>query len=172
MTQAFHWLEMTALEGDTSAMKELVYIYQGNIEKKLENREKMIYWLEKAADAGQVYSEFYLGNLYFYSKDEKEKPQSFYWFERSAKHGYGLGMNNLGECYYIGLGTPKDYEKARYYYQQAIDHDCAFAKISLGTLYLKGHGVEKDKEKARQLYEAACRENIPEACTELNKLKK
>jgi len=55
----------------------------------------------------------------------------------------------LGEMYYLGHGTEKNYEKAFEKFS-FIERFNSEAKYYLGQMYLYGYGVEKDEEKAKK----------------------
>lgn len=169
--RSIYWFEQAAAAKDTASMQLLCLAYSGKGIIKLADDEKMRYWLEQLAAAGNVNSFAELGDFYFNHKAYPDAARKcVYWYEKAAVLGHGVALNNLGECYYQGYGVPKNYEKARHYYEQAVENNCMWGKVSLSTLYLKGHGVPKDKNKARQLCQEACEANEPGACIELEKI--
>lgn len=60
----------------------------------------------------------------------------------------------LGEMYYFGKGTEKDYKKA---YECFVEAEYAEenAKFYLAEMYMNGYGIEKNEEKAKELLKQA-----------------
>lgn len=42
-----------------------------------------------------------------------------------------MGMSNLGLCYYVARGTPRDYEAAKYWWKKAAELGIQTAKDDL-----------------------------------------
>lgn len=52
---------------------------------------------------------------------ERNPEQVFVWAKRSAEMGHPTGEKNLGDCYWKGIGTCKDRDKALFWYNRASD---------------------------------------------------
>lgn len=74
---------------------------------------KAVYWYEKAAKEGNMYSQNSLGICYQKGQGVfRDYSQSAAWFEKSYENGNPEGAYNLAECYYNGNGKPKNTYKA------------------------------------------------------------
>ena len=74
----------------------------------------------------------------------------------------------LGEMYYLGNGTEKDYNRAfeKFSFIEKFNSE---AKYYLGLMYLNGHGVEKNEEKAEKYIKDAAEMRNRKAIIFLNK---
>jgi TPR repeat protein len=112
--------------------------------------------LQKAADAGDTYGIYALGDLYENGRGvAKDYGKARQWYQKGADAGDTLAMVRLGILYEYGKGVAKDYGKARQWYQKAADAGDMFGMEHLGHLYKNGKGVAKDYGKARQWYQKA-----------------
>lgn len=61
--------------------------------------------------------------------------KAFYWFEKAAENGSVEAMYNLGQCYELGNGIPRNKKKAIHWYTLAADNgdEDALEKLSLLT---------------------------------------
>lgn len=73
-----------------------------------------------------------------------------------ADQGNRDAQFNLGKAYHIGLGVPKDYEKALLWYRKAADQGEANAQTNLGMMYANGQGVSRDYPQAALLAPQGC----------------
>ena len=60
-----------------------------------------------------------LGSLFY--NDIKEYSQAAEWFKKASKKGCTRSINNLGTCYELGQGVPKDRDMAFQLYQEAAN---------------------------------------------------
>lgn len=74
--------------------------------------------------------------------------KAFEYFQKSAAEGNPNGINEVGECYFYGIGVKEDNNKAFEMFKKSADKDCAFAYKNLGHCYSKGFGVKENKGKA------------------------
>lgn len=76
----------------------------------------------------------------------------------------------LGEMYYLGNGTEKNYDKAfeKFSFIEMFNSE---AKYYLGQMYLNGHGVEKNEEKAEKYFKDAAEMRNRKAIIFLNEKK-
>lgn len=78
------------------------------------NEQMAIKWYTRAAENGDVYSQYLLGGLYLKGKGVKQDDEkSFYWYLKSAENGYDKAQSMVAINYF--LGTPpikKDYVAA------------------------------------------------------------
>lgn len=123
---------------------------------------------KKSALQGNAHSQYIMGIFYedgieglenyfqveieaderFYNKEDSKKALLFY--EKSAKQGYKPAQYTLGNMYFNGVGTEKDYDKAFYWFKNSKTE---FACFYMGYMYEKGLSVEQDYSKAIKWYE-------------------
>lgn len=108
--------------------------------------------LEQQAKAGDSGAQNGLGLFYLETKNLKK---AVYWFRKSADQGRAGGEFNLGLCYEMGYGVPKDEKKAIYWYAKAVsnyrqsaEQGDALNQWNLGHSYFIGQGVPKDELQA------------------------
>ncbi len=65
-----------------------------------------------------------------------------------AEQGDVVAKNYIGILYYLGLGTPRDYRKARHWFEQAANQGYADAQYNLGSMYENGEFFDIDYMKA------------------------
>ena len=89
--------------------------------------------------------------------DEREmwKRALVYW-TRSAAQGYSAARVRLGDYYYYGWGTDRDFETAALHYRIASDQqNNAQAMFNLGYMHELGHGMRQDIHLAKRFYDMA-----------------
>ena len=74
----------------------------------------------------------------------EEKHIGFEYIIKAAEMGFSWANEKIGNCYYDGVGTVQDYEKAIEWYKNAAEQDEPFAQNRLGLCYYYGIGVEQD----------------------------
>ena len=65
-------------------------------------------------------------------------------YKQAAEQGQVHAQTALGNCYYNGDGTARDYYKAFIWYKKAAEQGQAYAQTSIGNCYYNGEGVEQD----------------------------
>ncbi len=66
------------------------------------------------------------------------------WFTIAANAGYLDGINMVGRCHELGLGTERNGALAVESFRKAADQGHAWAQFNLATLMLKGDGIAQD----------------------------
>lgn len=87
--------------------------------------------------------------------------------DEAARSGSVDAQRSLGDAYYLGQGTRKDYTQAREWYAKAARQGDSEAQHNLGDIYHLGQGVSKDSSQAAYWYEKACDSGIQMACESL-----
>ncbi len=109
--------------------------------------------LEKSANNGSAYAQFWFGDYYAAQKNYVKSSQ---WFRKAADQGYAPAEKSLGALYLGGHGLLKNNVKAAYWFKKSADQGYAPAESALGYLYYYGHGVPKnDVENMKWLRKAA-----------------
>lgn len=87
------------------------------VQVELDQNIDEIYEKATHGDVGSMYA---LALLYKDGKGVTASHQdAFLWFEKAAKKGHPLAMEELGDCYYNGAGTSRDYALAEKWYKKA-----------------------------------------------------
>ena len=67
-----------------------------------------------------------MGFAYYKGEEtEQDFETAVIWFTKSAKEGFAEGLNNLGDCYWYGIGVEQDDAKARECYKEAAEQNNA-----------------------------------------------
>lgn len=150
--------------GSNSAMKELmedcpesVEIYNRKV-KKTNNSHKITNFANSSTISD---SHCYDCNEEIENEPDKDKRVRLW--EIAANKGDAIAQNNLGTCYYYGLGVEQDYKKAVEWYRKAAEQGIEAALSNLGECYYNGNGVEQDYEKAVEWYTKAAEQEETEA---------
>ena len=69
--------------------------------------------------------------------------------------GNAAAHNDLGQCYFLGDGVPKDWGKAIDLWSKGAELGDAGSQFNLGVCYMNGEHVTKDTTKARHCFEQA-----------------
>lgn len=110
----------------------------------------------RAAEAGHVPAQSYLGFCYYQGVGVKRDPfKAIKWIEKAAFQGDIKACNNLGWLLANGDEVVRDYRKAAYWFKKASDVGMPMAQAQLADLYRQGLGVETDTIVARSLYRKA-----------------
>ena len=153
-TEAIKCYKLAAETDDAESMRRLGYIYYANEEYK----EAFQYF--EMANEDYHFSDFMLAEQYFHV--DKNYAEALKWYTKAAEVGVEEATFRIGEIYYYGLGTERDYKAAfdcLKYYEDDFDEDFADAPARvhymLGTMYRDGLGVEKNPAEAKKLLAAA-----------------
>lgn len=105
--------------------------------------------LEERAEAGDVESQFKLGNAYDFGHGTNRNGQlAMHWYTKAAEQGYAEAQNSLGS----GYQAERRYGEALYWYQKAADQKHPLATNNLAYLYDLGLGVDQNRKKGYELY--------------------
>lgn len=154
ITEAIKWIRKAAEQGHDEALMELAGFYE---EGKFfnQNEEKVFKLYYEAAEQGNVYSQYHIGDkLMLLAQDPRSglseterneyRKESFNWFLKAAENGYNEAQKCLAECYEFGCGVKMDKIMAVKWYEKAAKGGNASAQSILATHYFKGEGVEAD----------------------------
>ena len=76
-------------------------------------------------------------------------------YKMAAEKSYAPAQNNLGFCYFNGIGMPKNLTAAVQWYKKAAEQDYAAAQYNLGYCYEKGYGVAMKLHELLKWYRLA-----------------
>ncbi len=98
-------------------------------------------------------NELYDKGYKFYLSEDYQKAVPY--FLKAAEQGHADAQNNLGLCYYNGLGVTQNYTKVVTWYSKAAEQGHADAQFNLGVMYEYGQSVVKNYTKALIWYRKA-----------------
>ena len=131
---------LSAEKGYAPAMNYLGFRYF-NGDYMAQNVDSALYWLAKAAGAGDYKAASNLG--YLLSHDDavtRDYPQAVYWLTKAADANLPVAQSLLADLLRQGLGTSKDTARAERLYTAAIEHGLQDAELKL--LSMKGREWE------------------------------
>lgn len=76
-----------------------------------------------------------------HAEGERDIEEAIRLYKLAAEKGYAAAQNNLGFCYFHGIGLPKNLTATVRWYKAAAEQDYAPAQYNLGYCYEKGYGV-------------------------------
>jgi Sel1 repeat len=82
-------------------------------------------------------------------------PEQFKKTKELAEKGGSLAQFNLGLCYDLGDGVPKDLVQAAKWYRKSAEQGNLNAQCALGNSYFRGEGVLKDSVEAVKWFRKA-----------------
>ena len=95
-----------------------------------------------------------------FEEEELWKRALVYW-TRAAAQGYSAARVRLGDYYYYGLGTDRDYETAAFHYRIASEtQNNAQAMFNLGYMHELGYGMRQDIHLAKRFYDMAAETSV------------
>lgn len=141
LKRAFYWYKRSAELGNKVAERNLAVCYlDGRGTEK--NYEKAINIMEKICSEDNNSSDLLNNNK------ESESIEKVIGILENATQGTEKDLHNeLGKCYFKGLGIGQDYERAYYWFNKSESLE---SQYYLGLMYEEGKGVEKNLEKAKE----------------------
>lgn len=109
-------------------------------------------------------------NLAVYYLHESRGNLAFEWFEKAAEKGHGRAQHNLGVLYQQGVGTQRDFKKARYWLERAGKQGIPEAQLEMGILHFWGRGLDKNPNEAAKWFRMAARQGQSVALSSLGNL--
>jgi TPR repeat protein len=157
-------LQAQAENGDTIAQCNLADYYLGL--NTPEDTRMAVPHIEQAAEAGEPWALFMLGQLYeegIFLKKSLKKAMAFYAI--SAHFNYDCAQVSLGIMLANLPGAKKNIPGAIKLYRKAARQNNAQACYNLGLYYQKGHGVPASATRAFAWFKKAGDLGDAEACT-------
>ncbi len=148
-----------ALDGDPGAqlLYGLAYLHGRNGLRK--DPGKAVYWLRRAARAGNAYAQLTLGDCHAKGLGVAKDPaHAIAWWRKAARQGNAEAQLRLGMAYLEGNGVKADPEQARHWITKAAEQGNSDAQYQLGKMYHEGRAVPRHEETAKSwLSRAAAR---------------
>lgn len=121
--------------------------------------EQGVFWLEQAAQRGEVQVQNYLSTLYREGAlVPRDLERAAFWCQESAQQGDATGQVNLGRCYSNGEGVPREPVLAFFWYEKAAQQGLAVAQGNVALCYAQGEGTLQNDQLAAYWHEQAARQ--------------
>lgn len=155
---AFEWTQKGALLDNLAAQTNLGFMYANGI-GVIENKDKSIYWLTKAAESGYSEAYYILGTLYEKGNNtiNRDLSKATHYYILAVKKNHGMAKNNLATLLINGKGIEKNENEAfKLYLDAAQNNNVAFSMYALYQIYSKGtKAIPQDPQKAQYWLEKA-----------------
>lgn len=141
-------------QGAEMGYPDWMYYLAAELYYDLDKAEEALPWALQAAQAGHLYGWGIVADIYWEGKVvEQDLPYALACYEKTANYGNdNYACRRLGEMYFRGLGTPKDYARAIQYLER--DSNGNYKRYDLlGICYLLGYGCEQDVARGKALLE-------------------
>jgi Sel1 repeat len=117
--------------------------------------------LEVAAKSGNSGAQYALGKK---RQKEPDAAEAARWFRAAAEQGHAEAQNDLGVCFYNGVGVDRDVAEAAKWYRKAADQGYATAQLMLGMCFYDGGGVDEDFAEAASWFRKAADQGYAPGC--------
>lgn len=151
--------------GVSKAMSQLGYMYQEGMGVEPDNSTSME-WYGRASNCQKNDGK----HIDFFFDKDQIYATAMDWYQKAAKAGHAVAMNNIGYMYEEGLGVFPDYNTARQWYQKGADAGAAIAMCNMGYLCKNGNGVTQDYDTAMEWFIKAYSNGYDSAGDAINKL--
>lgn len=179
--QAYKYLSHAAQAGQSYAMKPLAELLDDEYIPGLsmeDRNSQMIYWFERAVEAGDEWAAVTLGRKYEngYSPVQVDIEKAIYYYQIAADHELDTVYLSLGKLYMLPSAA-SDYKLAHRYLSLAqekatLDFQIAEIELCYGKMNKEGLGIPKNLEEAQKHYTIAASKGNTEAIEELKHFKK
>lgn len=168
---ALSWYLKAAQQNWPDAQYRLGYMYEKGIgtDKDMQHAVQLY---RGAAEGGYAEAQNLLGIFYATGSDgiTEDDKQAIAWYQKAADQNLAKAEKNLGDMYFFGRGTDRDYKTAMSWYAKAADQQFADAQFRLGYMYEKGLGTQASNQDAVEQYKKAARNGSVEAQRALDRL--
>jgi TPR repeat protein len=161
---AIYWCTEAAEQGDTAAQVRVAEILHERSDLASKDHEKMMYWLDLAANENNPKAQYLLGKFYIEGiGTEQDIEEGMAWYHEAASRGYSEAQYALARLYRLGETIEADEALCFSWCSKASKQGHPGAIAMLARLFDTGKGCKKDHTKALQLYEEAVSKNDPAA---------
>ncbi|MCP3942584.1 MAG: sel1 repeat family protein [Desulfobacteraceae bacterium] len=139
-----------AERGDQVAFKKLCSYYRTIGVILFEDKSRVFRLFKKAAQEGDICSQYSLGNMYNYGYSTPvNHKKALMWLEKAAFQGDASAQFEVGLLYQLGKGgIPVNNSKAFKWYKKAASEGNLPAQTTLGDMYYHGQGIPKNYKLA------------------------
>lgn len=153
-----------AKQGDKEMQFRVAIKYLSHNDIIEKDEKKASYWLEKAADQGEVRAQVMLAQKYSNGSGvEQSDIKAAYWYEKAAEQEDIEAQYLIGCCYIKGIGVEKNNYSAASWLSKASAQGYDKAQAELGFLYLTGDGGIQNNHKAFEFLLKAAKQGVSEA---------
>ena len=142
--EAVKTLEQLWDKGFIAAAYHLGKAYQDGL-GILPDDEKAEGWFRRSAEIGDAQSQYALGR---FLQRQGRMSEAASWYERACESGNQYAQYRLGKMCLLGVGVPKDIERAVRLLSISASQGNQYAQYVLGKLYLQGKEVGQDHDAA------------------------
>jgi len=122
--------------GEVGAQFGLALLYDYGFQGSARNPEEALRWYLKAAAAGDIDAQYFLGNWYRARSARPDLAEAAYWINAAAEQGHSTAQATLADLYRAGEGgVERDLEKAATWYERAAEQGNAAAHCGLARLH-------------------------------------
>ena len=82
----------------------------------------------------------------------RDDDEGITWLTKAAKAGHPASMGMLGECYYLGRGTEKNWMRRVTWFEQGAVLGDLTSMTYMGFLYANGEGVAASHAEAEKWF--------------------
>jgi TPR repeat protein len=172
-TQAAHWLELAARQGNADAASALGVLYSRR-DPPLANKERSLYWTRQAIASsssivvhGQVVRKELVNGFYEWSPETKDLVAQT---RALAEQGNVEAQNELGEMIGYGMAGRADSKQAAAWFEKAAMRGNASAQRNLGFLYKNGAGIARNTTQMLSWFTNAAMQNDAQSAYELGNI--
>jgi TPR repeat protein len=149
--KAIEYYEKAAVEKSNNALLKLGILYY-----ELNDKEKSYKYLNVASENGFVEAQFVYG-IYLVrdiynniNNDIITSKKTFEYLYKSSENNIIDSYLEVANCYYLGIGTEKNVERAFEYYKKAADYGVVDGLYFTGLFLYYGIGNQKNFKQAKQ----------------------
>lgn len=115
--------------------------------------EKALPWMQKAAEKGDKYAQYYFGVMYQYGRGvPRNDTTAVFWYRKAAQQGLADAQINLGYMYSEGFGTQRNDSSVIYWFHKAEQQGEPYACRNIGNHYRYGRSLQKRWDSASVMY--------------------
>lgn len=123
----------------------LALMQQGAGQGMFSATKEGMHWLKCAANWGNKYAQFYLGEVYLNAwGTNRDYKSAAFWYQKAADQELVEAYARLADRFFQGLGAPRDVTTAVFYYRKAADAGNPYSLFTLSALHELGMGVAPD----------------------------
>lgn len=136
---------------------------------------KGIEYLKQSSDQGFMGAYYYLGQYYMSSSSAQNYAEALQWFQRilnEADEGsylYRLTIIEIAHMHILGLGMPKDIDKAKAMLKPVMSRYMPTSLYNMGLIYSESTD-EQERKKALGYFRNACWKDIQESCDKVQEI--
>ena len=169
--QAVKFYTQAAEKGDNDALLNLGVLYYigDGVEK---DYDMALDYFKKVDMIDKPIVGRYIGDIYQFSKDEKQRAETRTFYKLAAASGDLPAFHTLAYLDQTGFEKEKDLKRAIQYYVYAASQNYAPSQYALGILYANGEGVERNIASAHAWFSLAATQGLPIAIETQKRLEK